>query len=287
MWFGAWRYHIFIRKMMPGTSPWLCFRANLANMFMGAVTPSQSGGGPAQVYILYRGGVPLPTAIALGVITFMATLTFFLLVAGLSLAVVREQFSHEAIRYLVRYGFVAFAGFLGFLVFALWRPDLLGRLVGTLAGGIAAVRRKWSDRIHNLNRKFETELHKYHATCTHILRKEPLLLLATFGLTILLYSNKFTLAYFIMRGLGTNADYLSMYAIQTLILFILYFCPSPGGSGIAELSIAALMASLMPTYQLPVYTLLYRFFLLYLPVVLGTFVVLADLRSQARSPSPA
>jgi uncharacterized protein (TIRG00374 family) len=97
-----------------------------------------------------------------------------------------------------------------------------------------------------------------------------------------MYLTKFTLAYFLMRGVGVAGGYINMLAIQTLIMLILYFAPTPGGSGIAELSIAALMSTLMPGYLLPIFTLLYRFFLLYLPALLGVFVILAELRAQDR-----
>lgn len=117
MWLGAMRYHIFVRKIKPGTTPWLCFRANLANIFIGAVTPSQSGGGPAQLYIFYRGGIPLTVAVSLSVITFICTLGFFLVAASFSLIIVHEQFSQQAILYLVKYGFIAFTGFFVFFIF--------------------------------------------------------------------------------------------------------------------------------------------------------------------------
>src|SRR4051812_12164095 len=44
---GSWRNHIFMRKLKPALSQWVSFRANAANMFMGAVTPAHGGAGPA------------------------------------------------------------------------------------------------------------------------------------------------------------------------------------------------------------------------------------------------
>jgi len=43
---GSWRNHIFIRQLKPGLSHWVSFKANVANMFMGAITPFHSGAGP-------------------------------------------------------------------------------------------------------------------------------------------------------------------------------------------------------------------------------------------------
>ena len=63
--------------------------------------------------------------------------------------------------------------------------------------------------------------------------------------------------------------------------FVLYFAPSPGGSGIAEFSIAVLMASILAADLIPVFTLLHRIFLLFLPAVIGSFVVLRELKKHA------
>jgi hypothetical protein len=74
-----------------------------------------------------------------------------------------------------------------------------------------------------------------------------------------------------------------MIAIQTVVMFVLYLAPTPGGSGIAELIIAALMSTLMAEFLLPVFTVLYRFFILYLPALLGFFVVIKELKTHVRS----
>ena len=74
---GAERYQIFLRRIRPGTPLWLPIRADLANRFVGAITPSQTGGGPAQVYVLWRGGIPVPDALSFLLINFLSTLIFF------------------------------------------------------------------------------------------------------------------------------------------------------------------------------------------------------------------
>jgi len=280
---GTWRYHILVRKLKPGVTPWVCFRANLANIFMGAITPSQTGGGPAQLYIFYRAGISLANGVFVGVVNFTFTLGLLLVGATFSLIVVREYFSQGMIRHLIQYGFFAFVGLFLFFFFALWRPDLLSRSVNKMAELIARAHQRWGERILHISRRFIAELDNYRASCTHFFRNEPLLLLKAFGLTILLYMNKFTLAYFLMRALGVAGAYFHMIAIQTLLLFVLFFAPTPGASGIAEPCIAALMSSLMPNYLLPIFALLHRFFLVYLPAAFGSYVVLAELKSQTGS----
>lgn len=283
---GGWRNHIFVRKIKPGVSQWLCYRANLANLFIGAVTPSQSGGGPAQLFVLYKGGIPLAGGISVSIINFLATLIFFLIAAAFSVVIVKDRFSENVIRYLIQYGFVTFSGLFLFFVFALWRPDLLGKLVDRISRLLEKTGTRFGNKLAKLGHKAVNELDYYHATCTTFMRREPMLLVYSFIITIVMYTNKFTLGYFIMRGLGVEGDYLSVLGIQFLLLFILYFSPSPGGSGIAELSTAALMSTLMPVHLLPLFTLLNRFFLLYLPAALGAFVMMHAIGAET-APFPA
>ena len=282
----SWRNHIFVRKIKPGVSQWLCFRANLANLFIGAVTPSQSGGGPAQLFVLYKGGIPLAGGISVSIINFLSTLIFFLVAAAFSVVMVKDRFSENVIRYLMEYGFVAFFGLFLFFIFALWRPDLLGKLVDRISRLLEKTGTGLGKKIARLGHKAVSELDHYHATCTTFMRREPILLVYSFIITIIMYTNKFTLGYFIMRGLGVDGDYLSVLGIQFLLLFILYFSPSPGGNGIAELSTAALMSTLMPAHLLPLFTLLNRFFLLYLPAALGAIVMMHAIGAET-APFPS
>ena len=59
-----------------------------------------------------------------------------------------------------------------------------------------------------------------------------------------------------------------MLLLQTLITFLLYFAPTPGASGIAELLSAAVMSVYVPRELTPLYTLIWRFILSYCTIAL-------------------
>lgn len=285
---GAVRYQIFLRRIRPGTSLWLPIRANLANRFVGAVTPSQTGGGPAQVFVLWRGGIPIPDALSFLLINFISTLVFFLVAGGGAAWMFRERFPEGGIHLLVQYGFVAFAGCLAIMMIGLFRPDWIAVPMARLA-------RRLEDRpgtgaavAYRCSSALAESLDRYRDACARFIRRDPLLPVLSFALTVVLYVNKFTLAWLVMRGLGVRGDYLTTLAIQALLHFILYVAPSPGGSGIAEISTGAVMAVLMPVHLLAPFTLAYRFFLLYLPATAGALVMLGELGSSpARERAPA
>jgi uncharacterized protein (TIRG00374 family) len=286
---AAFRYQIFLLRIRAGTSLWLSIRADLASRFTGAVTPSQTGGGPAQVFILHRAGIPIPVALSFLMINFVSTLVFFLVAGGLTAWGLRDHFSPGGIQYFVQWGFVAFLGGLIFMIVGLVRPDLIVRLVKWVVRKLEGNPRGWARMVAKGGRVLTDSAEGYRRSCRRFTREAPWLLVASFALTVLLYLNKFTLAWFVMRGLGVNGDYVTMLAIQALLHFILYVAPTPGASGIAELSTGALMSVLLPAHLLGPFTLAYRFFLLYLPAAAGAAVLAQAFRPRAlrRPPSQA
>jgi uncharacterized protein (TIRG00374 family) len=282
---GAVRYQVFLRRIQPGSSFWLPVRADLANRFVGAVTPSQTGGGPAQVFVLWRGGIPVPDALSFLLINFISTLVFFLMAGGFTAWMFQDRFPDGGIHLLVQYGFVAFAGCLGMMLVGLFRPDWVAGPMGRLARRLEGQGAPLPRAAHRCAAVIADSLERYRAACTRFIREDPLLPFLSFVLTVVLYLNKFTLGWLVMRGLGVDGDYVTTLAVQALLHFILYVAPSPGGSGIAEISTGALMAILMPGHLLAPFTLAYRFFLIYLPATVGALVLARELRPPEPVPS--
>jgi len=278
---GAVRYQVFLRRIRPGCSLWLPIRADLANRFVGAITPSQTGGGPAQVFVLWRGGIPVPDALAFLLINFLSTIVFFLITGGFTAWIFRERFPEGGIHVLVQYGFVVFAASFAVMIVGLLRPEWLAR-------PMAAAARRLEGRTGTASRlarhgalALSEGVGRYRAACTRFVKENPLLPILSFLLTVVLYLNKFTLAWLVMRGLGVHGDYVTTLAVQALLSFVLFVAPSPGGSGIAELGTGALMSIVMPPHLTAPFTLAYRFFLIYLPATVGGLVLLRALGPAA------
>ena len=124
------------------------------------------------------------------------------------------------------------------------------------------------------------KIYSYQQSCRVIIKDHPYLFPLSLLLTALLYFNKYCLQYVILLGLGVHASLSQVIAIQVLIQFMIYFAPSPGGSGFAEVSISALFGKIVPATLLPVFTLLQRSFLLFMPAMIGAAVVINLLRKQ-------
>ncbi len=65
---------------------------------------------------------------------------------------------------------------------------------------------------------------------------------------------------------------MDILLIQTLVMFLLYFAPTPGASGIGEVISAAVMTSYVPRELTPIYILLWRLILTYFTIGVGFLV---------------
>ena len=60
------------------------------------------------------------------------------------------------------------------------------------------------------------------------------------------HANKLLAGYVALRALGIQANFVDILLVQTLVMFLLYFAPTPGASGVGEVLSAAVMSSYVP-----------------------------------------
>ncbi len=277
---GGLRNHIFIREFVPGISQLVSIKANLANIFMGAVTPSQSGGGPAQWYIFYRNGVGLSDIIGTSFYNWISTIIFFPISGYIALQVLSDKMPEGFILHLTKFGFSVFTTLLVVIGVTLFAPSVMGLIISSLASGVKKISSSWGLKLSQLGEKGIEKIKEYKGKYIGLIQQKPQLMLYSFLLTITLYFNKYLLAYILLLAFGLSADFWTVIAIQAVLYLLLYFSPSPGGSGIAELSISALMATVVATEYIAPFTLLYRSFLIFIPALIGSYVILNQLRRE-------
>jgi uncharacterized protein (TIRG00374 family) len=282
---GSWRNHIFIRKLNPEISHWVSFKANVANMFMGAVTPFHGGAGPGQLYVYHRHGVKVLDAFIVSLINMGSTLLFMPLAGLFAIFFMNNELDSGLIPALLKYGFSVFFIFLLAFLLAFWKPLWVGKALQELARAFGKVFTSKKEKAEKWGVTSFNNILKYQQICSKLLKDQPFLFPLSLLITTLLYLNKYCMQYVILLGLGIQADLLQVISIQILIQFMIYFAPSPGGSGFAEAGIAVLFSKIVPASVLSVFTLLQRSFLLFFPALIGAYVVISLLKkhtSEAR-----
>ena len=162
---GGWRNHFLLKYFYVTISPWICFKANLVNVFMSAVTPSQSGGGPGFYYFLYKHGVKLADAVVVSVINWISTIVFFLISASISFYFLNDHIPNGFLVVMMRYSFVIFSGILVAISVIMIRPGIVEKVISKLFSlGVYVFWKNmksiepWKSRVLNLMKEYRIGL---------------------------------------------------------------------------------------------------------------------------------
>jgi uncharacterized protein (TIRG00374 family) len=215
---GSWRNHIYIRKLNPMVSHWVSFKANAANMFMGAVTPAHGGAGPAQIYVYTNYGVTFIDAFAVSLINMGATLIFMPLAGFVAIMLMDGNAAGSIVPAMLKYGFSFFLLFLMAFLLAFWKPVWVGMILKKIANGLSIVLPKRKDKLAKWADSSFVSISKYQQTCSIIIRQYPFLFPLSLVITKALYLNKYCLQYVILLG-NFSADIDPVYDL---------FCTQPG-----------------------------------------------------------
>ncbi len=267
------RIYVFAVKLQPGISFFGCVRAGLANIFMGGVTPSQTGGGPGQIYVLYKEGMPVFDATVVSFLSAFLGTVLFLPLCSLIFLVFYEPVTVDfRLHYLLSGSFAIFLFFIALAIAGLVNPGLVKRTVRFVAGLIPSLNR-WLDRKGYLEAS-DKIVDRYNTMMKFFLAKGKSAFVIGFILSAAIYINKFTIAWVVLRGMGVTAPYLEVIYTQLILIMIFYFAPSPGAAGLAEISAAEVMKGIVPAQYIGAYVLLWRLFTLLIGLGAGALVMM-------------
>lgn len=263
-----------------------CILAAGLNNWATLLTPSQAGGAPVGIYTLKRFGTPVPEAMIATFMSFVATVLFFS-VAGptaVALGAGRSLEEHGVLGVAVTLNDLfrlSLGGFvtIGLVMLALILfPGAAGRAAKKAVGWLA---RRGSDKLVERVNALREGIDRSHESLVAFFRGRGWLsLIGAIFFTALAYANKLIAGYVVLRALDIPAPFVDVLLLQTLIVFLLYFAPTPGSSGLAEVLSAAVMSIYVPRELTPSYILLWRILVGYLTVGGGSFVFWRWLKVQ-------
>lgn len=277
-WFGGGlRNWVLVRHVHADPPLTGMFLAGGMGAWAAYLTPFNSGAGPMTIYALRRAGVPLPVAVTTTLMSFIATVLFFAMAGPLAilLGAGRSLGNHGDVLGLTLYDL--FLGSLGLfvgigvvLVAAIVFPNVARGGLHWAAQRLAGRSRRVAERIAGLRRGID-EAHE--SVLAFNSPKGWLALLWATLLSAPSHANKLLAGYVALRAVGVQAQFVDVLLVQTLITFLLYFAPTPGASGIAEILSTAVMSSVYIPKELgPLYTLIWRCILSYFTLAFGFFV---------------
>lgn len=249
------------------------FLLNWLRYFGSAITPMQSGGGPFQVYFMFRAGIPIGKGVAITLVSTLMTLFQLGLIVPLALLfrpeilkgrlLLQGVFSYVVIFVLCSWLLV---------VLSLVRPSLMKKWAGVTLlllkrAGIVKPR-----SVLRILRRICREIDNYNANFRIFFSKGLLLFFLAFLISWLHMFAMFAILPTLVWSLGLQVSFGEAFLAQALFLFILYFVPTPGASGVAEGGGAAIFSYLVPWNVAGILAIAWRFFTEYISIAMGAFV---------------
>lgn len=275
---GGLRLWVLARHVYPGVKLSTSILAGGMNTWGGFLTPTQTGGGPLMIYTLKRYGMPLPEAMISSLMTFVATIVFFavagpvalLLGAGHSLGqhgILGRAFTLYDLFRLSLGTFIA----IGVMMIALFVFPEIGRRIAQRL--VTWLETHGSPGLASRVNEMREGVDRSHDCLVAFFRgKGWAALAAAVVLSALAFGNRLAAGYVVLRMLDIRAHLVDVVLLQTLITFLLYFAPTPGGSGLAEVLSVAVMSIYVPRVLTPSYILVWRVITCYLTVAFGSIV---------------
>lgn len=253
---------------------WRGIKLTWLNYFGCAITPMQVGGGPFQVYVLYKYGVPVGSGIA---ITLIRTLfsTFLLSIAAPTAFVLVPQLRNGGI--LVKGVFY----YVGALSVLMWSAFLLSvfkaEWVKTIVAWVLSFSKKFLFHklpVHRCYRVLCSEVDSYTQNVKRMLGPGLSCFIGAFLMSVCHLVTLFSVLPMLMHAVNLPVNYFHTVLAQAMFMFILYFIPTPGASGVAEGGGAAIYSLLMPANMAGVMAIVNRFFTEYLAIFMGCIVAI-------------
>jgi hypothetical protein len=270
---GGLRLWVTTRVVHPGVRFWDMVVASGMGAWGAYLTPFQSGASPMIIWRMKESGIRLPEAMTSVFVTFVATVAFFAIAGPVAifLGAGRSLESQGLVLGITLYDlFKTSMTLFGAIGIVMLVAMVFPRAVRTFVRWVAGHLGRRSARVAARMEVVSAGIDRAHDCLVAFSSPRGLLtLLWAILISGPSHANKLLAGYFAMRTLGLEANFYDILLLQTLISFLLYFAPTPGASGLAELLSAAIMSIYVPRVLTPSYTLIWRFINSYATVIAG------------------
>ena len=246
----------------------------LGSTFMGIV-PFGVATFPFQLYILNKEGIKPGKATSVIIMTSALLWLVLPFILPFLVSFYRGSFTQGFVPALVKYILIFLTIGVIFWLFMVLEPSYRIRVF--LSKFIKGERGK------KIVEKIVEELDNFKESLKEYYRKGKLKLVESFLLTCASRGMYFFFPYVLLHGLGQNPPLGQTMMIQIVLTHIVPYMPTPGASGIAELSGMGLYSAVCPKYLLGIYITLWRFFSFYLKAILGGGIFLRMIYRTERS----
>ncbi len=242
------------------------------NVFASGVTPLATGGGFAQIYFLNKNKVPVGTATAATTIrTVIASIIIF---ASVPVILTLEKGLKAVIP--IQHGIIY--SLLLILMYALLfyglikQKNLLKKVVYSILRLLRRVHLLKSEKYEKVKASVDKEISHFAESLLRFWYGRKIYFFLSILSSVVYLFLLFVFPFFLLRLMKVKVHILTVISIQVLITFLIYFTPTPGGSGVAEGGFALIFAHFVTSAYIAPLTFYWRFFTMYLGMIIGFIV---------------
>jgi len=289
---GCWAMRIKSMSQSLGYKvPFLhSFNLVCSNMFIASVTPSQIGGEPVRVYELTKAKVPGADATAIVLMERIFDAVILILGALISILLLNLQIGVGDITMPDAYMIISYIG-IGLFTAALvlfviiarkpnWGRLLVRKVVGFF---VRKFKKKWSDEKRQESvEEAVVQADRFYMALDHFMTKSKKGIVLGLFWTAIFWILEFELVSFILMGLGIQPYFVLTFILMVIVTFIMMIPLTPGGAGVAELSMGGLFSLIVPKDLLGIFVLIWRLIGYYFNLLIGFIATLIILRREAK-----
>jgi hypothetical protein len=242
------------------------------NLFLSAVTPFQTGGGPMQVYLMGKNRISISKGIVITSMKFVIALLFFAIVSPIIINIYPGLLPQGKFKYVFSYIVFFFALTSILYIFIIIFPKRIKALLYMLVNLLNKFKFIKQKHTEKLLRFGLRNINEFNTSFKVYLTKGRKNLLLSIIYTIFFLVSQFSIPIWLIKSFGFEVPALDIILNQTILTTLMYFTPTPGGSGIAEGGFMLLFLKYVPKYSIGLLILLWRFFVIYLGLLLGLYV---------------
>jgi len=241
-------------------------------MFLSSITPTVTGGEPVIIYQLTQKKMPFGKATSVMLVRGILIVSIIAIAAPIIVYFHGDLIQNIILKNLFRYIAIFLFLLVAFFTYASFNPLKGEEVIHRICLFIERYR-IMPKYIEKLEHRVRIWIDDFSSTLKEFVTYKKKTLLAGSVLSATALSANYLIAYAILKGLNYHVPMLQVLMVQFVLYFLLYFTPTPGGTGVAEGGCYAMFAASIPTHLLGIFVILWRFFTVYLWVIIGGLLV--------------
>lgn len=211
-----------------------CFMYSFVGFFFSCITPSASGGQPAQIYYMRKDDIPIPVAT---LVLMIVTITYkmVLVAIGTAVLIIRPTEIMYYLRPVLGWCYLGLSlnvVCISFMLLLVFRPAIAESILILIVNALGKTR--FAKRTNQYLEKIKEAMQQYKDVTVYFQTHKPVIF-NVLVITIIQRLVLFFVTYLTYRSFGLNSiGIITIILLQGMISVAVDMLPLPGGMGISE-----------------------------------------------------